>query len=347
MYVPHFNALDDADEIRALVTAVGSAQLVTVGEDGYPLATLLPVIWDDDRLVFHFARANPHWRSIEPGSPGLAVVTGPEAYVSPAWYAVEGRARSRRPDLELLRGAVPRAGHGARRRRLAARGSHPAHRPARERARRAVGGVRRARRRTSRSSCGPSSAWSWRSSRWRRRPSSARTAPSRTERAWWTDCAPRAVAARAVWRTPWNGFADPSLGSAHEADRSGAASGARLVAVGDDAEGPSAVRPRLPPAPGGQRGGGGHRRRGARLPAEHPGRPHAVQPGRAPAGRGVDRGRLRLGAVAPRPDRSARRARPDGAAAGASADPARSRAVAASSSSAPSWSARSRGSTSR
>ena len=89
MYVPHFNALDDADEIRALVTAVGSAQLVTVGEDGYPLATLLPVIWDDERLVFHFARANPHWRSIEPESPGLAVVTGPEAYVSPAWYAAK------------------------------------------------------------------------------------------------------------------------------------------------------------------------------------------------------------------------------------------------------------------
>ena len=44
MYVPHFNALDDADEIRALVTTVGSAQLVTVGEDGCPLATLLPVI---------------------------------------------------------------------------------------------------------------------------------------------------------------------------------------------------------------------------------------------------------------------------------------------------------------
>ncbi len=87
MYVPHFNALDDAEEIRALVAAVGSAQLVTVGPDGYPLSTLLPVIWDDERLVFHLARANAHWRAIEPGSPGLAVVTGPEAYVSPAWYA--------------------------------------------------------------------------------------------------------------------------------------------------------------------------------------------------------------------------------------------------------------------
>jgi transcriptional regulator len=87
MYVPRFNALDDAEEMRALVELVGSAQLVTVGPDGYPLATLLPVIWDDGRLVFHMARANQHWKAIADGSPALAVVTGPEAYVSPAWYA--------------------------------------------------------------------------------------------------------------------------------------------------------------------------------------------------------------------------------------------------------------------
>ena len=86
MYVPRFNALDDVDELRALVRAVGSAELVTVGHDGYPVATLLPVIWDDDRLVFHMARANPHWRSIAPDSPALAVVRGPQAYVSAGWY---------------------------------------------------------------------------------------------------------------------------------------------------------------------------------------------------------------------------------------------------------------------
>lgn len=87
MYVPRFNALDDVAELRALVRAVGTAELVTVGDDGYPVATLLPVIWDEDRLVFHVARANPHWRSIRPGSPALAVVRGPQAYISPSWYA--------------------------------------------------------------------------------------------------------------------------------------------------------------------------------------------------------------------------------------------------------------------
>jgi transcriptional regulator len=91
VYVSHFNALEDLDEIQALVASVGSAQLVTLGPDGFPAATLLPVIWDHgrDRLVMHMARANQHWKAIGPGTPALAVVTGPEAYVSPAWYATK------------------------------------------------------------------------------------------------------------------------------------------------------------------------------------------------------------------------------------------------------------------
>ena len=91
MYVPHFNALDGVAEIQSLVTAVGSAQLITTAADGYPLASLLPVIWEPDgnRLVMHMAKANQHWKAIEPSSPCLAVVTGPEAYVSPAWYATK------------------------------------------------------------------------------------------------------------------------------------------------------------------------------------------------------------------------------------------------------------------
>jgi transcriptional regulator len=89
MYVPVFNAWDDPAQIRALVTKVGAAELITVGADGYPLSTLLPVVWDGDRLLLHLARANPHWRSIGEDAPALAVVTGPQAYVSPAWYATK------------------------------------------------------------------------------------------------------------------------------------------------------------------------------------------------------------------------------------------------------------------
>ncbi len=86
MYVPHFNQMDDS-EVPAFLDAIGSAELVTTGSDGYPLATLLPLIRDGDRLVLHMARGNPHWRAIGPRTPALAVVSGPQAYVSPAWYA--------------------------------------------------------------------------------------------------------------------------------------------------------------------------------------------------------------------------------------------------------------------
>ena len=79
-----------------MVRAIGAAELVTVGEDGYPLATRLPVVWDGDRLVLHIARANPHWRSI------------------PADGDVRrARGRHRRRGLRLTRRGTPRkAEHG-------------------------------------------------------------------------------------------------------------------------------------------------------------------------------------------------------------------------------------------
>ena len=87
MYVPHFNAMTDDPEIRQMVADIGSAQLITVGADGYPLATLLPVIWRGDTVIAHMARANQHWKAIGTDRPVLLVVTGPQAYISPTWYA--------------------------------------------------------------------------------------------------------------------------------------------------------------------------------------------------------------------------------------------------------------------
>ena len=89
MYVPHVNAWDDEPAIRRMVAEVGSAQLVTTGADGYPLATLLPVVWRGDTVIAHFARANEHWKAIGADQPALLVVTGPQAYISPTWYAAK------------------------------------------------------------------------------------------------------------------------------------------------------------------------------------------------------------------------------------------------------------------
>jgi transcriptional regulator len=87
MYAPAFNRVDDEDVARRMVADAGAGELVTVGPDGYPVATLLPVLWSGDRVRAHLARANPHWQLVDEDSPGLLVVTGPQAYVSPSWYA--------------------------------------------------------------------------------------------------------------------------------------------------------------------------------------------------------------------------------------------------------------------
>ena len=91
MYIPHFNAMDDPDDIRFFVESIGSAEVVTVGGDGTPLATLLPILWSADggTVIAHMARANPHWREIGDESRFLAIVAGPQAYISPSWYAAK------------------------------------------------------------------------------------------------------------------------------------------------------------------------------------------------------------------------------------------------------------------
>lgn len=89
MYIPSSNRIDDDDEIRRFVAATRSAEFVTVGSDGTPVATLLPIMWEGDVVVAHMAKANPQWKSIAPGSPALLISTGPEAYISPSWYAAK------------------------------------------------------------------------------------------------------------------------------------------------------------------------------------------------------------------------------------------------------------------
>lgn len=88
MYVPPANRLDDDQEIRALVAAVGTADFVTV-DDGVPVSTLLPILWEGDTVIAHIAKANPQWRSITDGAPALLICTGAQAYISPSWYAAK------------------------------------------------------------------------------------------------------------------------------------------------------------------------------------------------------------------------------------------------------------------
>lgn len=94
MYVPKHFEVSEWEEITRFVAHARAADLVTTDSTGLPVATLMPAIWDTSsmdesisgRLVMHMAKANPQWKSIEPGTKGLAIIHGPQAYVSPSNY---------------------------------------------------------------------------------------------------------------------------------------------------------------------------------------------------------------------------------------------------------------------
>ena len=82
-----FAPTDEA--VDALLLRHRAADLVTVGPDGLT-ATMLPFLYDEERRTLrgHLARNNDHWRSAD-GAAALVIVRGPDAYVSPSWYATK------------------------------------------------------------------------------------------------------------------------------------------------------------------------------------------------------------------------------------------------------------------
>jgi transcriptional regulator len=112
VYLPRQFTATDMAQIAAFVDAAATATLVTF-DGSKPVATLLPVIWDRPEsltagpesagtgeadgpdeyghLLGHIAIANDQWRTAVPDAQALAIVTGSQAYISPAWY--ESKAR--------------------------------------------------------------------------------------------------------------------------------------------------------------------------------------------------------------------------------------------------------------
>ncbi len=91
MYVPQHFAMDD-DGVRELLHRHGAGDLVTATAQGL-VATMLPFVYDPDpdrgphgALLGHVARNNEHWRQT-PNGEALVILRGPDAYVSPQWYA--------------------------------------------------------------------------------------------------------------------------------------------------------------------------------------------------------------------------------------------------------------------
>jgi transcriptional regulator len=92
MYVPPAFRDDDRASLHATIRAARLCNLVTATADGL-IATPLPMLLDDSEgahgvLYGHIARANPQWRRAPVGE-AMAIFMGPDAYVTPAWYATK------------------------------------------------------------------------------------------------------------------------------------------------------------------------------------------------------------------------------------------------------------------
>jgi transcriptional regulator len=93
MYIPTQFREDDVPTVQAAIREAGLATLVTTGPDGL-IATPLPLLLDTEpgpygTLHGHVARANPQWRRSDLSVPALAMFAGPDAYITPSWYATK------------------------------------------------------------------------------------------------------------------------------------------------------------------------------------------------------------------------------------------------------------------
>ncbi|MFI0815744.1 FMN-binding negative transcriptional regulator [Streptomyces sp. NPDC021098] len=91
MYTPKHFVPDEA-AVHDLLTHQGASDLITMTPHGL-VGTLLPFVYDPDAgehgaLIGHMARGNDHWRQPVQGE-AMVIVHGPEAYVTPTWYATK------------------------------------------------------------------------------------------------------------------------------------------------------------------------------------------------------------------------------------------------------------------
>lgn len=110
---------DDRALLEALIEEIGFGMVFAATPDG-PRVAHAPLLWTGDGAVqFHLSRGNALTKHID-GMTALAVLNGPEGYVSPRWYAdgeqvptwnyvaleLEGRVRRMDQDglLALLEG---------------------------------------------------------------------------------------------------------------------------------------------------------------------------------------------------------------------------------------------------
>ena len=92
MYVPPAFREDGLAALHATMREARLANLVTATDESL-VATPLPLFLAPEEgpygtLYGHLARANPQWR-LPPTGDAMALFMGPDAYVTPSWYAAK------------------------------------------------------------------------------------------------------------------------------------------------------------------------------------------------------------------------------------------------------------------
>ncbi|CAO3439434.1 FMN-binding negative transcriptional regulator [Azospirillum argentinense] len=90
MYIPPAFRETDQPFIQETMHAAGLANLVTATANGL-MCTPLPLFLEEHEgdmgtLYGHVAKANPQWKA-PPVGEAMAIFMGPDAYVTPSWYA--------------------------------------------------------------------------------------------------------------------------------------------------------------------------------------------------------------------------------------------------------------------
>src|SRR5579875_2417418 len=94
MYTPKHFREDDLSVLQELMRDYSFATLVSVQNDGVPIATPLPFVYEPEpgpygTLKAHMALGNPQWHTFQAEREVLVIFQGPHAYISPSWYEVE------------------------------------------------------------------------------------------------------------------------------------------------------------------------------------------------------------------------------------------------------------------
>ena len=90
MYNPSPFAENRVDVLHAFIRQYPLAVIVSCGDEG-PEATHVPVVLHEDvgrhgMLRCHFARANRQWEMMRSRPTVLAILQGPDHYITPNWY---------------------------------------------------------------------------------------------------------------------------------------------------------------------------------------------------------------------------------------------------------------------